>query len=204
MAVTDHTHETVAVDGQATDDLEERDIRALLSPMTVIDDCGAVRGAEGLYEVTTDSGSEYLVDIEQETCTCPDFEYRDVRCKHIRRVAFETGREAIPAWVDLATVDDQLGEHITEGEPRIAVADGGTIPRRDFESGGAGRDLETERVDGGVLVFDSSIEKPGRKLAGFAAVDDWDAIRSELARRGHDVGAIHHLEEYDADEVLGA
>lgn len=204
MSTTNPTHKTGTIDAQPDDDLDDRSIKALLTPMTVIDDCGDVAGAEGLFEVTTASGSEYIVDLVEETCTCPDHEYRGVRCKHIRRCEFETGRRAIPGWVNIETLDDQLGEHITEGEPRIAMTDGGvrSIAAAREERAAVGR-FDVEHVDGGALVFDESCEKPGKRLVGFADVSDWDAIRSELTRRGHGVGAIHHLEVFDLEEVQG-
>lgn len=43
--------------------------------------------------------------------------------------------------------------------------------------------------------------KIGRELVGFANVTDWDGIRSALAKRGHGVGAMHHLDEFDDGEV---
>ena len=66
--------------------------------------------------------------------------------------------------------------------------------------------FEHDSVDGGTLVYlvrreprehvDEPVETE-RRLYGFADVTDWDAVRSELARRGHDVGAIHHLPQLD-------
>ena len=56
-------------------------------------------------------------------CTCKDHEYRGVRCKHLRRVAFATGEESIPTGVD--GVDPQLGEHV-DGESQVVATDGGT------------------------------------------------------------------------------
>jgi hypothetical protein len=55
--------------------------------------------------------------------------------------------------------------------------------------------FEYDRVDGGTLVY--VVESDGRRLHGFADVTDWDAVRSELVRRGHDVGAVHHLPNID-------
>lgn len=99
-------------------DLEQRDVRALKEFMTTLPLGGDV------YSVTTQSGSEYRVDALKGRCTCPDHEYREVRCKHIRRVAFATGKRPIPAWVNADEVDTQLGEHVEE-TPKVAVTDGG-------------------------------------------------------------------------------
>lgn len=60
--------------------------------------------------------------------------------------------------------------------------------------------FEYDAVDGGTLVYavrpadDDEASAPiERRLYGFADVTDWDAIRSELLRRGHDVGTLHQL-----------
>lgn len=44
-----------------------------------------------IYDVSSESGNAYIVDIEAGTCTCPDFEQRqpDGGCKHLRRVDIE-------------------------------------------------------------------------------------------------------------------
>jgi len=73
-------------------DLDDRDVRALTEYLTVLPE------APGLYEVVSQSGESYTVDVRNGACTCPDAEYHDPDggCKHCRRVHFETGREAIP------------------------------------------------------------------------------------------------------------
>jgi len=111
----------MAVAKQSVEPLEPRDARALTTPMTVMDDVGMVRDAEGMFEVTTDSGREHIVDLAAPSgarCLCSDHKYRNVECKHIRRCQFEIGAREIPAWVDPDDVDDQLGAHVTVGEPR--------------------------------------------------------------------------------------
>lgn len=68
--------------------------------MTVIEE------AQSLFSVTTQSGSEYTVDLREPACTCPDFEYRESvsECKHIRRVRIEVGQ------VDIETLESELVE----------------------------------------------------------------------------------------------
>ena len=110
--------QTTSAERHESNDLEQRDVRALTEYMTTLPLGGDV------YSVTTQSGSEYRVDAREGRCTCPDHEYREVRCKHIRRVTFATGEQPIPAWVDADEVDTQLGEHVEE-TPKVATTDGG-------------------------------------------------------------------------------
>lgn len=81
-------------------DIEPRTLRAASEHMTVIEE------ARSLFSVTTQSGSEYTVDLREPACTCPDFEYRDgvKECKHIRRVRIEMGQ------VDTDALESRLAE----------------------------------------------------------------------------------------------
>ena len=56
--------------------------------MTVIEE------ARSLFSVTTQSGSEYTVDLREPACSCPDYTHRESvkECKHIRRVRLEVGQ----------------------------------------------------------------------------------------------------------------
>jgi hypothetical protein len=102
--------------------LDERDVKALTQYLTVLDSIGRVQDADDLYLVVSQSGSEYMVDTHNGVCECPDSRYRNVRCKHLRRVAFATGDRPIPASVDREAIDPNLGAHV-EGEPVFAGAD---------------------------------------------------------------------------------
>ena len=151
--------ETAAND--ASTDLEPRDVRALTEVLTVLPDQPEVAGADELYLVVSESGSEYTVDARDESCTCPDAVHRDATCKHQRRVAFATGERAIPAWVDSDDVDDGLGEHIDGGvsaSPVVAATDGGTdeivVAGDQGEVLTDGRDdQDTDDVDGAVYTY---------------------------------------------------
>lgn len=79
-------------------DIGPRTLRAATEHMTVIEE------AQSLFSVTTQSGSEYTVDLREPACTCPDFEYRKSvsECKHIRRVRIEVGQ------VDIKTLETEL------------------------------------------------------------------------------------------------
>jgi hypothetical protein len=75
--------------------LEDRDLRALSEHMTVFVE------APGMFRVVSE-GPEYIVDLETETCECPDSTHRDPDggCKHIRRIRFTTGARAIPDCIE--------------------------------------------------------------------------------------------------------
>ena len=127
--------QTTTTKRHESNDLEQRDVRALTEYMTVLPVGG------GVYSVTTESGSEYRVDGIEGRCTCPDKQYNlddGELCKHERRVRFATGQWAIPAWVDADEVDAQLGQHVEE-TPKVAVTDGG-VTLAEFTTGDTDED----------------------------------------------------------------
>lgn len=81
-------------------DIEPRTLRAATEHMTVIEE------ARSLFSVTTQSGSEYTVDLREPACTCPDFQYREgvTECKHIIRTRLTVGQ------VDTDTLESRLAE----------------------------------------------------------------------------------------------
>jgi len=83
----------------------------------------------GPFHVVGESGSEYVTDPIEESCTCPDAKYRDRVCKHVRRVQFEIGADEreLPAWVDAESVP-QFRRFIDERAPVIPPeADGNEV-----------------------------------------------------------------------------
>lgn len=102
----------------AIDPLDDIAIRALTETMSVVGWIDRAQDAPGLYEVITQSGSQYLVDLQAGSCECPDARYRNRTCKHQLRCAFEVGEREIPEWIDPDSVDRQLGVHVRSGEPR--------------------------------------------------------------------------------------
>lgn len=49
-----------------------------------------------LYEVGAESGNTYIVDLDDDRCSCPDHAFRGVSCKHLRRVAIEITEGRVP------------------------------------------------------------------------------------------------------------
>ena len=81
-----------------------------------------------------------------------------------------------------------------------STTDPKTVAEQSFNRLPDGREIETEQIDGGVLVWGDS-DNPGRELIGFAAVTSYDSVRRELIKRGLGVGAIHNKPEFDIEEV---
>jgi len=81
---------------------EDRALAAVEEPMVVED------LAPEMFRVITVSDA-YRVDLEMGRCTCPDHQYREARCKHLRRAAIETGDTPVPA-LSFGVVDD-VDEH---------------------------------------------------------------------------------------------
>jgi hypothetical protein len=133
-------YDTAEIEGT---DIEPRDVRALTEYHSVLDEIGRARGADDLYLVVSESGSEYLVDARLGSCECPDHTHREVRCKHIRRVAYATGDRPVPAGVDTDAVDPQLGMHV-DATPRVAATDGGADI---IDAGDEGEVLDEDDTD---------------------------------------------------------
>ena len=66
----------------------------------------------GIYEVESQSGNVYSVDLPGGRCTCPDHNFRGVRCKHLRRVAMEVTEGLVPPPGKEAVACDNCGEEI--------------------------------------------------------------------------------------------
>ena len=115
MAISSRRSETNESDSEPeTVDLPDRTQRALEQYITITPDIGRARGADNLVLATSESGSSYLVDLQSNTCECPDSKHRDptLGCKHIRRARFALGQWPIPE--EVATEYDKdptLGEH---------------------------------------------------------------------------------------------
>jgi flagellin-like hook-associated protein FlgL len=89
-------------------EIDKRDRRALSERLVVVD------YGPDVYQVYSEEGTEYLVDIRTPSCTCPDFMYREADCKHIRRARIEAGQRDLESLDgEIQTAVDKLDEHIT-------------------------------------------------------------------------------------------
>ena len=79
----------------------------------------------GIYEVQSESGNLYEVDVASETCTCPDFTKRNPSggCKHLRRADLEVRSGNVPRpdgrLPETTDVVEQLATEIRELEQEI-------------------------------------------------------------------------------------
>jgi hypothetical protein len=65
-----------------------------------------IAGSTWTVPSQTDETSAYLVDAEKVTCTCPDFELRRLRCKHLFAVEFS--RTTVTAPDGTTTVTESI------------------------------------------------------------------------------------------------
>lgn len=155
-----------------------RSIRARTERMTV------TALGDALYEVESESGNTYLVDLSARRCSCPDHAFRGVRCKHLRRVAIEITDGHVPSpgetAVECAICGDELfvdsdsqGPHYCDTH---ALRPGSTV--RDRETGNR------------LLVVHASDRRADRVRVGDSA---------------YSVATYPNNREYDpADPVVGA
>jgi hypothetical protein len=106
MAVGQHTHdlrlespsETTPSDDENDD---KRSYRARVEQMLVVPETNDENNCVGLYTVVSQSGEEYLVDLDsrESPCTCPDMQYNfpENGCKHRQRVQLMVESTALPA-----------------------------------------------------------------------------------------------------------
>lgn len=107
----------------------------------------------GIYDVDSDSGNSYVVDLLEGRCSCPDHQIRGERCKHVRRVALEITVGNVPAPGRRAVTCTACGTEAFVRESDPAVCDRCRLPPgttvRDRETGDLLVVVETtgERAD---------------------------------------------------------
>lgn len=167
-----NTHEDVGA-------LDERDRRALEQYLSVLEDLDPVGDEDGLFLVVSQSGKEYIVDVERGSCECPDHEHRGVHCKHLRRAEFATGERTIPAAADRESIDEQLGEHVSAaprfaGDCRAVAADGGTI---------------VAEATGATVVLEERARPDGCECGFSSTLSCWSCYRDGFETPNPDVGS---------------
>lgn len=88
--------------------IDKRNRRALSEQLVVFED------APDIYKVYSETGEEYMVETRAPACTCPDFQYHEADCKHIRRARIEAGDR------DLAGLDSEIQTAINAPDGHLA------------------------------------------------------------------------------------
>ncbi len=90
-------------------------------------ECMAVRQLpDGRYAVDSESGATYVVDLAKHECSCPDYELRNAKCKHQRRVALEITLGRVPPPGKFTTKCAVCGDRLMarRGAPRPFLCPG--------------------------------------------------------------------------------
>lgn len=107
-------------EGSSQEEIEPRTERARTEEMDI-----SLLQKGGIYEVQSESGNIYEVDVASETCTCPDFTKRNPSggCKHLRRTDIEIRSGNVPRpdgrLPRTTDVVEQLSAEIRELEQEI-------------------------------------------------------------------------------------
>ncbi|MCD2200596.1 MULTISPECIES: SWIM zinc finger family protein [unclassified Halobacterium] len=134
---------------------------------------------DGTYAVESPSGNVYDADLDAGECTCPDHQFRGVRCKHLRRVA----------------IDITLGEVPAPGE-------------RDATCAACGDDLFVDREAADPVYCEDCTLEPGEtvvdretdKLVVVVESTDDRASDVRIPECGWSVADHHSNRDYDADD----
>jgi transposase len=120
---------------------------------------GGIRSLGGRYVVPSQSESPsvptYLVDVIDETCTCPDYETRRQRCKHQEAVLFWLAWEG--------TVNAETGEVTQTSLPALSTKPRRKTYRQDWRSYEAAQTTERERVPQLLHSLCETVEEPARE-----------------------------------------
>jgi len=108
-----------------TTDVDSRTRRALEEAMSVVslDGTAVETDDETVVMVVSHTGESYHVDAAVGRWECPDHEYRDARCKHIRRAQFALGLEAVDTAV-LAECDVDARFGVSAPGPVVETSEG--------------------------------------------------------------------------------
>ncbi len=92
------------------------------------------------YAVDSQSGATYVVDLDEQTCTCPDHQIRGETCKHLRRVAIEITSRRVPPPGKMAATCAECGrETFVDEDATLPLC-----PDCRFDPGDVVRDRETD------------------------------------------------------------
>ena len=155
--------------------LDMRSQRARLERMAVTPLGG------GVYDVESQSGHTYAVDLPGSRCTCPDHVFRQANCKHIRRIAMEITEGLLPAPGEKAVVCANCGRE-------LFVDEGAQEPQFCEECELASGEMVLDQETGDLLVV--------------VRMTDQRADEVEIAGRDCTVAEYPNNEHYNPDDVV--
>lgn len=124
--------------------------------------------APGVYEVYSESGTQYIADVYAPACTCPDWQYRSDKlgedaCKHVRRVRFERGEIDIAPLLEAGLDVDPLLLDARAADPKSEEIDGRTHSGGAVATDGGLPEHLTEMstLDGGAVIHCQSCGAEG-------------------------------------------
>lgn len=127
------TNDTAA---EEADGVQKRTIRAATESMSL----DRHAGETGEFDVYSQSGSVYRVNLIDQSCSCPDEEHNAPTdgCKHYRRVEMETGQRSVPD-LDQDTdvemmIDTRADQQAAETDQPEVVTDGGVAVESDQDA----------------------------------------------------------------------
>lgn len=102
MALETRLDDEPQLENTDADDLgddEKRAYRARTEDMVVVPETDVDGACTGLYDVYSQSGSSYVVDVTRSRCDCPDMTHNapEDGCKHVKRAAMMIQETALPA-----------------------------------------------------------------------------------------------------------
>lgn len=176
-------------------ELDRRSVRARTEPMTV------EALGDALYEIRTENGSTYLVDLSSRRCSCPDHTFRDVRCKHLRRVAIEITESRVPAPGQVAVDCETCGTELFVSAERSSADRSGAQRSRGDEAEAAPDYCRAHDLRPGTVVRD---RETGDRLL-VVTVSDRRADRVRVGESAYSVATYPNNRGYDPDgPVVGA
>lgn len=110
---------------------QKRTIRAATESMSL----DRHAGETGDFDVYSQSGSVYRVNLITKTCDCPDHQHNDRHCKHLRRVEIEAGQRPVPDLDQQTDVEVMINaradQQAAETDQQEVATDGGVVVESD-------------------------------------------------------------------------
>lgn len=113
--------------------IEKRTKRAATESMSL----DRYAGNAGEYDVHSESGSVYRVDLIAGSCSCPDDEHNAPAggCKHVRRVEIATGQRPVPELGQETDVERMIDARADQTDAQTdhqeVATDGGAVVESD-------------------------------------------------------------------------